>query len=85
MNTTPSGCFFKYLMFSFQRTDDCSGDTKANSISNSFVSNLSDNVLFSPKADRYVVTLATSQVVVYLGFGRLSSAIPFINQVTSGC
>ena len=85
VNTTPSGCFFKYLMFSSQRTDDRSGDTKANSISNFFVSNLSDNVLFSPKADRYVVTLATSQVVVYLGFGGLSFAIPFINRVTSGC
>ena len=45
----------------------------------------SGNVLFSPKADRYVVTLDTSQVVVYLGFEGLSFAIPFIKRVTRGC
>ena len=85
VNTTPSGCFFKYLISNSQRTGDRSGDTKANGINNFFVSNLSGNVLFSPKADRYVVTLDTSQVVVYLGFGGLSFAIPFINRVTRGC
>ena len=71
-------------MFNSPRTDNRSGDTRATSISNFFVSSLSDNILFSPKADRYVVTLETSQVGVYLGFGGLSFAIRFIKRVTSG-
>ena len=49
VDTTPSGCSFKYLMFSSQRTDDGSADTKANSISNFLVNNLRDNVCFLPR------------------------------------
>jgi hypothetical protein len=85
VNVKPSGCFFRKLMSSSDRTEDLSGEINASNIRSFLVSNFRHSCSFSPRDDRYDVTWETSHVDEYLGFEGRSLAMPFMSRMTMGC
>ncbi len=82
---TPSGEYLQCTLLSFAKSADLDGLVRASRATVFRVRSLIERVTFSPIELMCAVTLATSHVSAYLGWGGLWWKAPLIRRVTRGC